>query len=39
LGRNPLASRAIQFGIIMNVLITCVIIGVGILVSLFIIRS
>ncbi len=39
LGRNPLASRSIQFGIVMNVLITCVIIGVGILVSLFIIRS
>jgi len=39
LGRNPLASRSIQFGIVMNVTITCVIIGVGILVSLFIIRS
>lgn len=39
LGRNPLASRSIQFGIVMNVIITCVIIGVGILVSLFIIRS
>ncbi len=39
LGRNPLASRSIQFGIVMNVLITCIILGVGILVSLFIIRS
>lgn len=39
LGRNPLASRSIQFGIVMNVLITCVIIGVGIIVSIFIIRS
>lgn len=39
LGRNPLASRAIQFGIVMNVLITCVIVGVGILISIFIIRS
>jgi len=38
LGRNPLASRSIQFGIVMNVIITCVIIGVGVLVSLFIIR-
>ena len=39
LGRNPLASKSIQFGIVMNVIITCVIIGVGILVSLFIVRS
>lgn len=39
LGRNPLASRSIQFGIVMNVLITFAIIGVGIVVSLFIIRS
>lgn len=39
LGRNPLASRSIQFGIVMNVLITLAIIGVGIVVSLFIIQS
>lgn len=39
LGRNPLASRSIQFGIAMNVLMTFAIIGVGIIVSLFIIQS
>ncbi len=39
LGRNPLASRSIQFGIVMNVLITFAIIAVGIVVSLFIIQS
>ncbi len=38
IGRNPLAAKTIQFGIILNVLITVVIIGSGILVSLFIIR-
>jgi hypothetical protein len=39
LGRNPLASRTIQFGIIMNVIITIVIIGTGLLISFFIIRT
>jgi hypothetical protein len=38
LGRNPLASRMIQVGIIFNVSITIVILISGVLVALFIIR-
>lgn len=36
LGRNPLAGRMIQLGIIINVLITIAIIGAGIVVAFFI---
>ena len=38
LGRNPLAGRMIQLGIIFNVGITIAIIGAGILIAFFIIR-
>lgn len=38
LGRNPLASRAIQFGIVINVFITVSIIASGLFLALFIIR-
>jgi len=38
LGRNPLASRMIQFGIIINVVITVAIIGSGLILALVIIR-
>lgn len=38
LGRNPLASRMIQFGIIINVVITVAIIGAGLILALVIIR-
>lgn len=38
LGRNPLASRMIQFGIIINVIITVAIIGAGLILALVIIR-
>ncbi len=38
LGRNPLASRSIQFGIIVNVLISLAVIGAGVLVSIVILR-
>lgn len=38
LGRNPLAGRMIQFGIIINVSITIAIIASGLLLGLFIIR-
>ncbi len=38
LGRNPLASRMIQIGIVLNVLITIAIIAAGILMGVFILR-
>ncbi len=38
LGRNPLAGRIIQFGIVINVFITVAIIGAGLVLALFIIR-
>lgn len=38
LGRNPLASRMIQFGIVINVVITVAIIGAGLILALVIIR-
>lgn len=38
LGRNPLAARMIEVGIIFNVFITIAIIGAGIVMALFIIR-
>lgn len=38
LGRNPLASRMIQLGILINVVITVAIIGSGLILSLVIIR-
>ena len=38
LGRNPLASRTIQIGILLNVVITVAIIASGVLISLFILR-
>lgn len=38
LGRNPLASRMIQMGIIINVVITVAIIGAGLILALVIIR-
>lgn len=38
LGRNPLASRMIQIGIVLNVLITIAIIAAGILMGFFILR-
>lgn len=38
LGRNPLAGRMIQFGIIVNVLITVAIISAGLILALAIIR-
>lgn len=36
IGRNPLAARTIQFGVVMNVFITIAIIGVGIVVAILI---
>lgn len=38
IGRNPLASKMIQFGIVINVLITVSIIASGLILALFIIR-
>lgn len=38
LGRNPLAARMIQFGIIINVLITVVIIGTGLGIAFLILK-
>lgn len=38
LGRNPLAGRMIQFGIVINVFITVAIIGAGLVLALFIVR-
>lgn len=38
LGRNPLAGRLIQFGILLNVLIALAIIGLGLTVAYFIVR-
>lgn len=38
LGRNPLASRMIQLGIFLNVLLTAMIIGGGIFISVLILR-
>lgn len=38
LGRNPLASRMIQLGIVLNVLITVVIVATGIVISIFVLR-
>lgn len=38
LGRNPLASRMIQFGIFLNVVLTAMIIGGGIFISILILR-
>lgn len=38
LGRNPLASRTIQIGIFLNVLITIAVIASGVLISFFILR-
>ena len=38
LGRNPLASRSIQLGILFNVAITIGIVGAGVIVSVLIIR-
>lgn len=38
LGRNPLAARMIQFGIIINVLITIVIIGTGLGIAFLILK-
>ena len=38
LGRNPLASRMIQLGIFLNVLLTAMIIGGGIFISILILR-
>ena len=38
LGRNPLAARMIQFGIIVNVLITIMIIGTGLGIAFLILR-
>lgn len=38
LGRNPLAGRMIQFGILLNVLISLAIVGLGLTVAYFIVR-
>lgn len=38
LGRNPLAGRMIQFGILLNVLISLAIVGLGLTVAYFIIK-
>lgn len=38
LGRNPLASRMIQFGIFLNVVLTAMIIGGGIFIAILILR-
>jgi hypothetical protein len=38
LGRNPLAGKMIQLGIIINVVVTVAIIGAGMLIAIFIIR-
>lgn len=38
LGRNPLASKSIQLGIIINTVITIAIIATGLLIALFILR-
>ncbi|HRN96392.1 MAG TPA: hypothetical protein PLD54_03025, partial [Candidatus Levybacteria bacterium] len=38
LGRNPLASRMIQLGIMLNVLITVAIIASGLVMAYFVIR-
>lgn len=38
IGRNPLASKIIQFGIVINTIITVAIIAGGILVAIFILR-
>lgn len=38
LGRNPLAGKMIQLGIIINVVVTVAIIGAGLLIAVFIIR-
>lgn len=38
LGRNPLAAKMIQFGIILNVLITIMIIGSGLAIGFFILK-
>lgn len=38
LGRNPLAAKMIQFGIVLNVLITIMIIGAGLTIGFFILK-
>jgi len=38
IGRNPLASRMIQLGIVLNVVITVVIIAAGLVVAFFVLR-
>ena len=38
LGRNPLARRTIQLGIAVNVIITVIVIGAGLLLAIFILR-
>jgi hypothetical protein len=38
LGRNPLAGKMIQLGILINVIVTVAIIGAGLLIAVFIIR-